>query len=1008
MDSNHRYAGRLRWFLGLIVLLSPTVASADETAGEFFDQQVAPLLVRRCLECHNGFDLKGKLDLSNREGALRGGESGPAIHADRPTDSLVWERVSKKEMPPEKPLLASEQKILKKWFQQGAHWGTNPINLFRFTTEKRAGYDWWALQPLKTVAVPKVKDNSRIRNPVDQFVLARLEARGLGFARDADPRQLVRRVYFDFLGLPPAPEVVAKFAADPSEAAYQQLLNQLLDSPHYGERWGRHWLDIARYGESDGFERNNPRKDIWPFRDWVIAAFNSDLGYDQFVRMQLAGDVINSGDPEGLAASGFLVSAVHNTVVGGSEMMKRQSRADEIEELVGTIGQTFLGLTVNCARCHNHKFDPIAQEEYYQMAAAIAGFSHGTRDIERPAVKKESDQVKVQLETVNKKLNGLRTRVRTEVIKQREAGKVPAPKPPQPIARWEFETDLKDSIGAMHGSTQGNAQLEKGALVVHGNDYVITAPLNRKLEEKTLEAWVQLGDLNQRGGGAISIQTPNGVVFDSIVYGEREAKRWMAGSNGFVRTKSFQGTEETAAGTRPVHFAIVYTKDGVITGYRDGKLYGKAYTSVGLQQYDKSAVVSFGLRHLPAGSNKFLKARILQAQLYDFALTAEAVAASAGDSKNYVSEAELVKRMNGADKATYQKLNAEQKRISDALAVLSKKGKYKIYANISRKPDVTYFLNRGDVMNRGQVMSPGIVKAIQSLKFEMKLTADASDRDRRMKLVEWITHADNPLFKRVIVNRVWHYHFGVGIVDTPSDFGFNGGRPTHPQLLDWLSGQLVDHQYQLKAIHRLIASSTTYRQAATFDPRAAAVDAENRLLWRKSPQRLEAEVVRDSMLSVAGVLNLKRGGPGFEDVMIVPNNGTTYYQPFDKENVELNRRTIYRFSPRGGRMALLDVFDCPDPSSAAPRRSVTTTPLQALSLLNNAFVLRMADHLAKRVQQDSGENALDEQVKRSFQLCLGRSVTDDEQKLAEQLVKQHGLAALARVLFNTSEFLIAQ
>ena len=1006
MGSISLFDDKLCWFLGLLLLL-PVVATADEAAEKFFDQQVAPLLVRRCVQCHNGFDLKGKLDLSSREGALRGGEGGPAIHTDRPVDSLIWKRIAAKEMPPEKPLPAAEREIFNKWFQQGAEWGTNPINVFRFTTDHRAGYDWWALQPLQPVVLPDVKDKTRVRNPIDQFVLARLESEGLGFANDADPRQLVRRLYFDFLGLPPTPEEVAKFAADPSEKAYQQLLTRVLASPHYGERWGRHWLDIARYGESDGFERNNPRKDIWPFRDWVIEAFNSDMGYDQFVRMQLAGDVLSS-KAEGLAASGFLVAAVHNTVVGGSEMMKRQSRADEIEELVGTIGQTFLGLTVNCARCHNHKFDPIAQQEYYQMAAAIAGFRHGTRDIERPEVKKESDQVKVQLQAVNKQLNALRTRVRTEIIKQREAGEVPAPKPPQPIARWEFETDLKDSIGTMHGSAQGNAKLEKGALVVHGNDYVITAPLNRKLGEKTLEAWVQLDDLNQRGGGAISIQTPNGVVFDSIVYGEREVKRWMAGSNGFVRTDSFHGTEESTAKDQPVHAAIVYTKDGMITGYRNGQLYGKPYKSVGLQSFDKTAVVTFGLRHLPAGNNRHLRGKILQAQLYDFALTPEAVAASAGDSKNYVSEAELVKRMNAADKEVYRKLSAEEKRISDILAALNKQGKYKIYANIARKPDVTYFLNRGDVMSRGQIVSPGIVKAIQSLKFEMKLPADSSDRDRRLKLVEWITHPDNPLFKRVIVNRVWHYHFGAGIVDTPSDFGFNGGRPSHPQLLDWLSQQLVDHQYQLKAIHRLIASSTTYRQAATFHPRAAAVDAGNRLLWRKSPQRLEAEVVRDSMLAIAGVLNPKRGGPGFEDVKITPNNGTTYYEPFDTENVELNRRTIYRFSPRGGRMALLDVFDCPDPSAAAPRRSVTTTPLQALSLLNNAFVLRMAEHFSKRVQQDIGEKDLERQVKRSFELSLGRSPTKDEQQLAQQLVSQHGLTALARALFNTNEFLIAE
>jgi len=1008
MDFNSFLQGRFRWLLGLMALLVPLTGAADEAAKKYFDQQVAPLLAQRCLECHNGFDLKGKLDLSSREGALRGGENGSAIHANQPLKGLLWDRVSKQEMPPEKPLLASEQKILEKWLQQGAHWGTSPINVFRFTTEKRAGYDWWALQPLKAVAVPEVKNKSRIRNPIDHFVLSRLESRGLGFAKDADPRQLVRRLYFDFLGLPPAPEVVAKFAADPSEAAYQQLLTEVLDSPHYGERWGRHWLDIARYGESDGFERNNPRKDLWPFRDWVIKAFNSDMGYDQFVRMQLAGDLIKGGDAEGLAASGFLVSAVHNTVVGGSEMMKRQSRADEVEELVGTIGQTFLGLTVNCARCHNHKFDPIAQEEYYQMAAAIAGFRHGTRDIERPDVKKESDLVRKQLKAVNEQLNLIRTRVRSEIIKQREVGETPAPQPPQPIARWEFETDLKDSIGAMHGSAQGNVKLEKGALVVHGNDFVITAPSNRRIEEKTLEAWIQLDDLDQRGGGAISIQTPSGVVFDAIVYGEREVKRWMAGSNGFVRTDSFHGAEESIAKDQPVHVAIVYTKDGMITGYRNGQLYGKPYKSVGLQSFDKTAVVSFGLRHLPAGGNKYLKGKILQAQLYDFALTPEAVAASAGDSKNYVSEAELVKGMSPDDRKAYQDLSAKQKRISDLLANLNKQGKYKIYTNVAKTPDVTYFLNRGDVMNRGKVISPGIVKAIQSLDFEMKLAADSSDRDRRLKLVEWITHPDNPLFKRVIVNRVWHYHFGSGIVDTPSDFGFNGSRPTHPELLDWLSQQLVAHRYQLKAIHRLIASSTTYRQAATFNRQAAGIDAENRLLWRKSPQRLEAEVVRDTMLSAAGVLNLKRGGPGFEDVKIVPNNGTTYYEPFDSDNVELNRRTIYRFSPRGGRAALLDVFDCPDPSAAAPRRSVTTTPLQALSLLNNAFVLRMTNHFANRVREESGEKNLDAQVKRSFQLCLGRPPTAEEQKLAKELISEHGLPALARALFNTNEFVIAQ
>jgi hypothetical protein len=411
---------------------------------------------------------------------------------------------------------------------------------------------------------------------------------------------------------------------------------------------------------------------------------------------------------------------------------------------------------------------------------------------------------------------------------------------------------------------------------------------------------------------------------------------------------------------------------------------------------------------LPAGGNKHLKARIEKAQLYDFALAPAAVAASAGDGRNYVSELELVKRMNAADKTNYQALLAQEKKLRDTLAELQRLEKYRIYTNIAHKPDITYFLERGDVMKRRQVVAPGIVKALPDLDFEMKLPADALDRDRRLKLVEWITHDDNPLFKRVIINRLWHYHFGIGIVDTPSDLGFNGGRPSHPALLDWLSQRLVDQNYQLKAMHRLIASSTTYRQATTLNAKAAAVDAENRLLWRKSPQRLDGESVRDGMLLIAGVLNPQRGGPAFEDVKIVPNDGTTYYEPFDEESPDLNRRTVYRFSPRGGRVALLDVFDCPDPSTATPRRSVTTTPLQALSLLNNAFVLRMAEHCAIRIRRDVGDQELEKQVQRSFQLTLCRIPTPEEQQAAQRLVNQHGLQALVRALFNTNEFLIVR
>lgn len=276
-----------------------------------------------------------------------------------------------------------------------------------------------------------------------------------------------------------------------------------------------------------------------------------------------------------------------------------------------------------------------------------------------------------------------------------------------------------------------------------------------------------------------------------------------------------------------------------------------------------------------------------------------------------------------------------------------------------------------------------------------------------MKLADWLTDAGNPLFTRVIVNRLWHHHFGVGIVETPNDLGFNGGRPSHPRLLDWLAGQLIDSGYRLKSIHRLMVMSSTYRQASRFDAEAHRLDAGNRLLWRKSPRRLEAEALRDALLTVSAKLNPQRGGPGFVDVKIVENNGTTYYKPFDHEDEQLNRRTVYQFWPRGGRSTLLDTFDCPDPSSTAPRRTVTTTPLQALSLLNNAFVLRMADHFARRVGDDVGKS-VEHQVDRAYAIAYHRKPEAEERALAVRLVSAHGLSALARALFNSNEFVVIE
>ncbi|HCK54841.1 MAG TPA: hypothetical protein DIC23_16610 [Planctomycetaceae bacterium] len=989
--------------------LSSTSLAAAPTRPVDFDQSVAALLATRCLDCHSGTSPKGGLDLTAHREATRGGETGPAFVPGRLEASLAWKRVVAGEMPPKKRLSKTEQALLKQWILEGARWGTDPIDRYRYTTSTRAGTDWWSLQPLAAPTPPTVADKKWPRGDIDRFVLARLSANRLSPTAPATPRQLVRRLHIDLTGLPPDPATVAEFVATPTDAAYSKLVDRLLASPEYGERWGRHWLDVVRFGESNGFERNAPRKNLWPYRDWVIEALNQDMPYDRFVRLQLIGDLLLPGR-QGAASTGFLVAGVHNTVVGGSKRMKLLARQDELEDLAASVGQTFLGLTVNCARCHDHKFDPIPTTEYYRVVAALDGVNHGEREVADSSVAEEFAVVSKRVSALESQLRGIETTVRNKILKKREESptKNDRSNRPRPFAEWHFDDNLRDAIGKLHGRAIGGARLENGALVLDGKTaYVQTSTLNTPLAEKTLEAWILLDNLTQRGGGAISIQTPGGQVFDSIVFGEREPGQWMAGSNGFVRTQSFSAPQESRATTTPVHFAITYQADGTITGYRDGFLYGKPYKT-GFQRYapGKSEIV-FGLRHGPAGSNKMLSARILEARLYDRALSPAAVAASADKPSSFIPSRELLAAMNPAQRKKHAALKSQLAPLLAQQQSLNQKSRSKVYTVTPRQPSEMKVHIRGSVTNYGPVVKPGGIAAVPGLSAEFQLASNSGDAERRKRLANWITSPGNALFSRVIVNRVWHYHFGQGFVTTPSDFGFNGGKPSHPRLLEWLTSRFVRDKFKLKSLHRRILLSSTYRQGSKSNPDGLAIDSGNRLLWRVTPRRAEAEVVRDSILVVAGQLNPQRGGPGFEDVSIIPNNGTNYYQPIDRDDPALHRRTVYRFTPRGGRTAILDTFDCPDPSTAAPTRNVTTTPLQALSLLNNPFILRMATRMAQRITRETG-NDVGQQVTRAWQLAIQRAPNNREHRLSAELVQKHGLAALCRGLFNVNDFVIIE
>jgi len=1001
---------RLRTFLSGLILTVFGPPAALSIVDVDFDRDVAPLLVRHCLECHNDFDLKGKLDLSQRDSALKGGKHGATFVAGKPDESQLWKMVSENEMPPDHPLGKAEKELLRDWIAEGANWGKNvTLDPFQFSTAKRGGYDWWSLQPVKRPAKPAVSQPDWVANSIDAFILAKLEAAKLNPSERADARSLIRRLYFDLTGLPPTAEQVDAFVANPTDVAFHKVVDHLLSSPHYGERWGRHWLDLARFGESDGFERNNVRNNLWPYRDWVINALNDDIPYDEFVRMQVAGDVLKEGDPAGQKAVGFLVAGLHNTVVGGSEFMKKTARQDELEEIIGTVCQTFVGLTVNCARCHNHKFDPIQQKEYYQLTSAIAGVFHGERNVSDRELTRQREGLRKQIASLSEQLAVIENRGLENALAKRKQGEPAAkPDPPMPLASWEFDTSLEDSLSTLHGTAKGNARIAGGALVMDGSKaWVETAPLKSPLRAKTLEAWVELTNLNQKGGGVIGVQSNDGRTFDTIVFAERESRRWMPGSNGYSRTRSFSSQEEKEAHQQPVHIAIVYQENGTITGYRNGVPLGKPYKT-GLQKFPAgNSQVIFGMRH-KGGGNNYLKGKLYRAQLYDHALEPDQIAASAGVESPFVSEPELAAALDQTNQTKRKMLKDQLDGLTARERELGNGSQVKVYTVAARgNPGPVRLLKRGNAMDEGEIVRPGAIAAVRMVSGDFGIKADAPDSERRKQLADWLTNPDNPLFTRVIVNRIWHYHFGTGIVETPNDFGFNGGRSSHPELLDWLATEFVANGQRLKALHRLIVTSNTYQQASAPCEDGLAVDAENRLLWRKSPVRLDAESLRDAVLAVSRKLNPKMGGPGFRDVSITPNNGTTYYAPIYPKGDEFNRRTVYRFSPRGGRSAILDTFDCPDPSTTAPRRAATTTPLQALALLNNQFILNRAGAMAARVQS-LAEGNLDEQVKRVFLDVYQRKPDAHELRLATRLADKYGLVTLCRTLFNSNEFVILE
>ncbi len=866
----------------------------------------------------------------------------------------------------------------------------------------KAGTNWWSLQPIRRPAAPSVKNPNWVQTPIDAFVLAPLDANGLKPSPPALAHQLIRRLAFDLTGLPPEPQQVSAFTrayeVDPDQAV-GELVDRLLASPQYGERWARHWLDVARFGESDGYEYDKLRPNAWPYRDWVIRALNDDLPYDRFAQLQIAGDLLEPSNAGAVAATGFLVGGAFDGLLPQGDKMRKIMREDEMEDLVGTVSQTFLGLTVHCARCHDHKFDPVSQREYYQMASALAGVHRGDRDLPPEG---DPETLRRRIAELNSLVAQLEKPIRQQLTAKANPSSGAQGNPPQPIAFWTFDQDLRDELGKLHGAPKGGARIEGGALWLDGKSaYVATAPLDRPLKAKTLAAWIKLADLDQSGGAPLSVQTTDGNRFDAIVFGEREPKRWMAGSEGYMRTQSFAGPEESSAATEFVQVAIVYRENGSIIAYRNGEPYGKSYQVPAPATFEAGAAqVMFGLRHgTEATAGRMFAGWIDRAALYDRALTPAEVATSAKVS--FFNETQLVASLSINQRNQRNSWRDEiAKRQSELERMLSRKA----YAVTPKDAGVTHLLIRGSPFQPGESVAAAGVAAIHGLASTFGVAPDAPEGERRIALAKWITSPDNPLFARVMVNRVWHHHFGQGLVKTPNDLGFNGGEASHPELLDWLADEFRASGWSLKRLHRLVTTSATYRQATTPNAVALRLDADNRLLWRHTPRRIEAEALRDAVLYVAGKLEASVGGEGYRDFHMHLHKGSWVYDSIDPTGPEFNRRSIYRTWARGSQHPLLTTFDCPDPSTTTPVRGVTTTPLGSLSLMNTSFTLRMADHFAERLNTEVGSEPT-KQIARAYQLAFGRDPKPGELALSIEFVRANDLAAFCRVLFNANEFL---
>ncbi len=979
------FAGRL-WLLLAVALAIP--ARADDAEGlRLFETKIRPALAEHCDRCHSakGAKPKGGLRLDSRDAARKGGNSGPAIVPGKPEQSLLLEVIGRagdaEPMPPDKELATSVVADFRRWIELGA-----PDPRDAPTAET-----WWSLKPIAHPHVPV--STSWARTPIDAFLLAKMREKGLTPSPEADRRTLIRRVTFDLIGLPPTPEEVEAFLADSSPDAYERLVDRLLASPHHGERWARHWLDVARYGDTHGYDKDKPRPNAWPYRDYVIRAFNEDKPYARFVREQVAGDVLYPGTRDGIEALGFMAAGpwdfIGHAEVSETKIDGQIARLLDRDDMVSNTLNTFASLTVQCARCHDHKFDPVSQEDYYSLQAVFAALDRADKTYDAdPAVARRRVELATRRSAVAREADRI-------LSKAKARGGVPLAMLDGFIAQeagFPAGTAKSPAFG-YHSGLSATRETVKWVQIDLGRPVAITRVVLHAPDD----------DFNNIGPGfgfpaRFKVEASDDPELRQPVTiadktGEDFANPGLSSvAFDFGRPARYVRVTATKLAPRLNDYNFALAEVEVLDGAGTNLALGAGVSALDTIE----APPRWRAANLVDGSYPTRPSDLPTLKARRQAMAREAL--EPNDRRDFDAAALSLADLD-RESAALPPLRQVY-----AGTVHNGSGAFQGTGSVGGRPRVIRVLKRGDVRTSGAVVGPGTAPVVEGVPSRFDIPADAPEGARRAALANWLTDARHPLTWRSIVNRVWQYHFGQGLVDSPSDFGRMGRTPSHPELLDWLASEFRDGGQSIKRLHRLIVTSATYRQSSAGDDAKAAIDGDNMFLWRMNRRRLEAEAVRDSVLSVSGRLDRAIGGPGFRDFVVEhPEHSPHYeYRLANPEDPSTHRRSIYRFIVRSQPQPFLTALDCADPSAGVDKRNESITALQALALLNDRLMVAMAGHLAERLETTPG--GMPERIDRGFRLAMGRPPSNHERDALVAHARRFGLPNACRLLFNLNEF----